>query len=619
MKLRELFVELGIEADTRKVKEFDNSLQEVRSSMRELVSWAGRVGVALAGAFGGMAFLTKQHAEFAEEAIRTADAFRMSTDTYQELRFAFQSLNASSDDFHDVLQSIQRSTWRAERGIKTYTDSLAVLGLTYRDLQGLDADVQFQKVVDGAREASAAGRDVSAQLSQMFGADLSRRVLPGILSVEGSFEKFRRIARDSGLVIEEELLEQAAQAQLSFRTLGATLIGMSRLIGIRLAPGFHRLSDAITRALLNSAQYFNELLGRFSDFFEEEVSKFIIYFERLNNFVQGTLGGWGNVVKGVVLVFGLFQSAIGGLALKKLFAALKLAKVGLLGLIKPLVLASAKALAIAGLFILLVLVVEDLIGYFSGVDSSIGSFIERLKETEGPVGFFGRLLEQLLNKLGGLIAWFSSLVGGIIASFSDLGFELSGLIDVLQFIATIVITNVMTKFTIAFGMIAGAIAAVLLIVRGFITALSFVGDGFEVIGFVGKKIFAALREAFEPVLEAFEKAGGVMDFFKSAGGIRGAVDFAAGGISNLVRGEGWRGEEEDRAGRPSVQASPNQVPSRRSGDSRTVIYNQDIAVDMDVDGADPEKMTEEVARNIAQASGGALQFDYLSSQYDLDE
>lgn len=626
MKLRELFVQLGIEADSKQVKEFDQALGNVQRSMRDLVGWAGKMSAAFAGVFAGLGLVTKQSAEFAEEAVRTANAFNMSTDQYQELRFAFQSLNASSDDLHDSLQSIQRAVWRSEEGIKTYTRSLAGLGLQYQDLQGMGAGDQFNRIVLAAREAQAAGQDVSGQLAQIFGSDLSRRILPGILSTEGSFEKFQRMARESGLVIEEDMLIRATEAQLKFRELGATIAGMTRLVGIRLAPAFQRLAESVTTALLSVSQYFNEVLGRFSRFFEEEIAKFIKYFKNLNNFVEDSLGGWTTIVGILSGAFFLFQAAIGGILFRRLLKAFARLKVAAVGLNKPLLLVGAKFIALGGYVIFLALVIEDMIGYVNGVDSSFGNLTERMIDTGGIVGFLGGLLQGIVGLMVLLIDVATAFGRRVVSQFAGMEAEVGTFLDLLALVAAFVGTALVMNFTVAFMLIYGAIQIVVAIVVVFLKILHFIVEGIKTIYHVGGFVFRSIGNFFSDVAS---KARAFLNILKqiasvSFGGLTDMISTVGEGLSGLF-GRGGRGAPPPGSGSPpppsagagAIRLRASDLPRQRGGGGNYTTINQNNDIDVTVDGQDPEKIDKKVGEKIAKESQNAMEFDFLASQYGL--
>lgn len=528
MKIRELFVKLGVEADSDEVKNFEGALDRAKSSMKDLLSWAGKTTAVFAGMFGGMAALSKVHGEFAEEAVRTSDAFGMATDSYQELRFAFQSLNASSDDLHDVLQSVQRAVYRAGQGATTYTRALAELNLTHEQLQGLNPAQTFDQIVRAAREAQAAGEDVTGVMGDFFGSDLSRRILPGILSAEGSFEKFRRMAQESGLVIEEDLLEKAAKAQLQFRMFGATMTGLSRIVGIRLAPAFGRLATHIFDAATVFQRYFDGTFEKLSNFLSSEFEKIKRYFVSIHHVVQTYVGGWrtlfGVLLAGIVAV----NAGMGGMAFLSAWGAVKallaaVAKVVTGSIAVALFKVIAIAMLVAAAFIAIALVVEDIVAYFNGVDSVLGRLVKSLITAK----------EATLNGLGKAVVWvmdiFRSLFRTMMSSFGFLFDELKAFagtfISLLKRIAPIIGGVIV----VALGLV---MAAIIVIVVLFVGVLKVLGGIIKFILWLNDLARSFALIVWEGILAGIKQISDNWAMFKAA--LRGTFDNVSAAVDRIV-------------------------------------------------------------------------------------
>lgn len=554
MKLRELFVQLGVEVDVDVVNDFDKALKDVKSSMGDVAKGAAAMGAAIAGAFAGLGLLASREAEFAEEATRTARAFGVSTDMYQKMRFAFLSLNASSDDLADSLASIADKVQRAKMGQKQYIDTLQTIGMTWRDFEGLSPDQMFFKFGESVK----ATNDPMVQLSastRILGNDLGRRLLPGLLDTNNTMSRFMNIAEQAGLVIDEDLLEKATEAQISFRELGATFQGVMRIIGIRLAPAFGKLARDITAAILQVTAFVNTTADKFGRLFTEEVEKFIGYFKAINDFVQKQGPGWVNIL----LATGAALSALVGIIMgKKIVAAamaikalfIKTSLAVAIGFAKLILIAAVVALAILAV----VLIVEDLMGYFTGAKSWIGDFIESFKSGEGVLGSFARYLVIVLD-------WIKILVGFAVQAFRVMAFaigflwqEAKGPLQVLIATLVIIVTTVIligvAIAALVFLIIAGVLLALAVwikfvsaLVKAWLWAVGLVVDAFWGLWEGLKGVFYLLTGRTDAAIEKFKKMGAIFEkiFNKIKGGLDTIVSLnpfgGKGGIESKKKGD----------------------------------------------------------------------------------
>jgi len=376
MKLRELFVEMSVEADDDEVEAFNDSLDNLKNAMGRVVKGAAKMGAAVAAATGGLGVLAARESQLAEEFVRTSQAFDLGTDTYQELRFAFQSLNASSDDLHDTMGKLERRLVRANEGAAQYQRTFAALNIDVQEFLDMPMEERLMGFFDAARDASDSG-EALGRLSQILGSDLARRLLPGINDTSGAMERYVAVAQDAGLIIEEELLDNALEAQFSFRLLGAAVSGVTRNIGVRLAPAFARLSDRITDAIVQVADYILILADSFTNFISGEFEHFSQMFEGLNTVVQTYLGGWTPIIKFLIGAFGTLVAVMSG---KAIYAAIIAAKVALAKFAAVAGVAFAPAiaaiLAIAAGLVWGALLIQDFIGWFTDAQTAV----ERLAE-----------------------------------------------------------------------------------------------------------------------------------------------------------------------------------------------------------------------------------------------
>jgi hypothetical protein len=420
MKLRELFLELGVAVDTKELASFDKKLQDVKKSMKEVATAAGVMAGAFVGAVAGLAALANKESEFAEEVERTAKAFGITIAAYQELRFAYLSLNASSDDLADSFASINNTVYKARDGSKEYVRALGLLNLTWEDLINLPVDEKLIAVRNAVRALGDTDQAMAA-LRPILGGDLARRLAPGFADTSGAMEKFSDVARRSGLVLEDELIKQGAEARMEFRALGAVFQGITRRLGVSIAPAFARLAMILQDLAVAAMPKINKAIKRFSTFLEEEMEKAGRILDTIDQKVYQIFGGWESLFKSLSAAILLFSSFTLGSAL---FGAIVSIKALLATVTKAILVASAvifaKALLIALVFGLVALALEDLYVYLQGGESWFGNIAKKMAQISPRFRLLTGIIELLSDAIGGLIVFFGELWGALKLTLSGI-------------------------------------------------------------------------------------------------------------------------------------------------------------------------------------------------------
>jgi hypothetical protein len=399
MKLRELFLELGVAVDTKELASFDKKLQDVKKSMKEVAVAAGVMAGAFVGAVAGLAALANKESEFAEEVERTAKAFGITIAAYQELRFAYLSLNASSDDLADSLASINNTVYKARDGSKEYVRALGLLNLTWEDLINLPVDEKLIAVRNAVRDLGDTDQAMAA-LRPILGGDLARRLAPGFADTSGAMEKFSDVARRSGLVLEDELIKQGAEARMEFRALGAVFQGITRRLGVSIAPAFARLAMILQDLAVAAMPKINKAIKRFSTFLEEEMEKAGRILDTIDQKVYQIFGGWEGLLKSLSAAVLLFATFTLGTALFGAIVSIKalLATVSTAILVASAVI-FAKAILIALAIALVALAIEDFYVYLQDGESWFGNFKSELGWVADAVIALGDALGWLIDYL----------------------------------------------------------------------------------------------------------------------------------------------------------------------------------------------------------------------------
>lgn len=389
MTIRELIVSLGIKVDEKGLKAFEQAIGGLKQSVGELIGFVAKLGAAYVGAAGFLGALSAQSADFAEEVLRSADAFGITVEKYQELRFAFQALGASTDDLADAMGTLTDRAVDAMEGGKTYRKEFERIGIAVDDLKGKDPAQLLMMWTEAASNATDETQAITSAV-RLLGDDLGRRIARGLRTSGSNFIDYIRIINEVGGVFDRELLEKGKDAQIQFRMLGGVFQMLKRRIGLELAPIFGELAQKITDTFLDNQDALEDFIRRLKEGVQREMERVLYWADRVDAVVQRQWGSWGALFADIATAIGVAIATMFGAKVLAVIASLATV-IGALSL--PLIIVAAKVAAVAAVIGALVLIFEDLWFYVNGGNSLIGKMIDKYKDAGGVLGFFATLLE----------------------------------------------------------------------------------------------------------------------------------------------------------------------------------------------------------------------------------
>lgn len=206
-------------------KRFDRLGRSIDKSLSQALKPANlkKMTLALSGTAAGFAFATKKAIEFADTIGKTADKIGVTTDELQELRFAAQQTGVATNQLDLGLQRFVRRTAEAAEGTGELVKVLEKYDIDVKGANGETRDsIEILKdLADATQNASSE----SEQLRIAFKAfDSEGAALVNLLR-QGSegLERFQRQARDLGLVMDENLIRKAEQANDELNILAQSL------------------------------------------------------------------------------------------------------------------------------------------------------------------------------------------------------------------------------------------------------------------------------------------------------------------------------------------------------------------------------------------------------------
>ena len=213
---------------------FNKGLKQSQGRVSKFSKGASQGFSKLKGAFIGLtaALGTKALLENADTLVKNADAAGFGFEEFQKLQHGMEQSGISAEAFAKSTVRVNKVLLDAERGSKTAKDSLAGIGLSFRDLEKLSPEDRYKAVVAALNSVDDAGRRQALSnelLGRSFGA-----VRVDIDSV---------IKEGNKLVpITEENARSAEQSNDSFNLLSKSLSNLSLNV---LAPLIKNVTPVI--------------------------------------------------------------------------------------------------------------------------------------------------------------------------------------------------------------------------------------------------------------------------------------------------------------------------------------------------------------------------------------
>jgi hypothetical protein len=235
MSLPPLNVKIG--ADTRGL---DQSLNRSQQIMRRFA--LGAAG-ALAAVGTAMVAMTRRAMQNADELAKSARQIGLTTDRLQAMQLVAQEAGISTGALTNSLGIMQRNIVELERGTATQTRAFEALGLSIRDLQGLNADEQFERIADRLNRIEDPAQRTALAM-EVFGRS-GREVINMLDDYSGKLQDATDFQRRFGIAIDQTDAEAIERANDSVGRLREAFGGLANVMAVRFAPAIERTSNML--------------------------------------------------------------------------------------------------------------------------------------------------------------------------------------------------------------------------------------------------------------------------------------------------------------------------------------------------------------------------------------
>ncbi|MBO7426642.1 MAG: hypothetical protein J6U23_13305 [Clostridiales bacterium] len=222
---------------------FENWGEVIKVAAEAAVAAIAAVGAAVGAAAGALVSATTDTAALADEILTLSSVTSLSTDTLQEMNYASELLDVSTDTMTGAMTRMVRSLDEAATGTGAAAEAYAALGVSVTDSSGNLRDTEdiFWDVVDSLGEIeNATERDAIAM--NLLGRS-SRELNPLIEAGSEGFAQLAEEAHETGYVMSGSTLDAFGELDDNLQRLNNGTTAARNAIGQVLLPVLTDLSS----------------------------------------------------------------------------------------------------------------------------------------------------------------------------------------------------------------------------------------------------------------------------------------------------------------------------------------------------------------------------------------
>lgn len=293
-----------------------------------LVKFGGLAVGAVTAVGAGIAKLTSDFANWADDIQDMAEALGISTEVLQTWQFAASTVGIDAEKMGTLIGKFEKNV---EEGSTKVSEALAELGIEWEKLHAMDSATQLSTVAEAFKTYH--GKVSKAALAQaIFGKGAVKLV--GILNkgYDGLVD-FNKLGKETGAIMDDEMNDAAGKAATSIETFGIVMTGLRNRIAVELVPALTTLVNTLGDLVRGHGEEIKQWAADFGQIIIERVVPALVSFlQNLPNIIQQVgefatkfwdglvavkdfLGGWENLgIALVALNFAPTILAIGQLA-----------------------------------------------------------------------------------------------------------------------------------------------------------------------------------------------------------------------------------------------------------------------------------------------------------------
>jgi len=210
-------------------------------------------GGAIMASFG---LVIKQFVKAGDEVHKMALRTGFATETLSELRYAAEISGANLGSLEKGVKKMSKTIVDAGFGLTTYIRAFDNIGMSVKDLEGLNPEEQFLKIgyaiadVEDPTQRAAAAVDI-------FGR-AGTQLLPMFAAGSEGLDDLRKKAHDLGIVFDQEAANKAARMADAMTTLQSSLRGLGMSVAENLVPALSKMVEGLADTIAKVGAWIKE-------------------------------------------------------------------------------------------------------------------------------------------------------------------------------------------------------------------------------------------------------------------------------------------------------------------------------------------------------------------------
>jgi uncharacterized protein YoxC len=390
--LRELMIEIGIDADMQ-------GLTQLEKGLNQVMGVAKAVGVAIIGASAAVFGLAKSTANYADKIQDTAQAVGLTNQELQTLGHAAKLSGSSLEEVADSMKFLSRSLVAAKEGTGAQAEAFEKLGV-----KAVDANGRVRNANDVMGELANAfaklpnGAEKTAMSLEIFGRAGSR-MIPMLNAGAGGLAAMRKEAIDLGIVLDDAAIQAGSDFNDSLDRMTAVFGGLKNAVGAAVIPALTKLVDMLRQIVVANFDIIKQNLTKVFN----GLVKAIQYATTFIGFLASGFRRVSDVVGGLVPLLKTMGLILLSIMVGKVVMGIYNMASGFIAVARALTLANASAmllpLLIGGAIVLAGLIIDDFIAWMDGRPSVLGYLIKNKD----------KILADIKAAIGRILGWIDGM------------------------------------------------------------------------------------------------------------------------------------------------------------------------------------------------------------------
>lgn len=309
IKAGSAYVELFTK-DSRLVKGLNAASKKIKAFGAGIAGWGAALSGVSAAVVAPLTAFAHSFAEGAHAMEQLSQKTGIGVAALSELKYAAEQSGVGVETLQTGIVKMQRSIVQAAKGSASAQQSLALLGLSVKDLSGLSPDAQFKLIADRLFKIQDPAVKAAVAMD-LFGRG-AVELFPMMQRGAAGIEAMQAEARKLGLTASEDGVKAGAELHRTLNTLQQVLAKLGSTIGAAVAPAITKMAKLMTDWAVKGIALVKQNKDLILRVFE--VAKVVGLVGTALVALGGIIAGVGTVLGAIASVFVSIGSAVGFVA-----------------------------------------------------------------------------------------------------------------------------------------------------------------------------------------------------------------------------------------------------------------------------------------------------------------